>query len=280
MEERALQIAKSLLEVGRCDDAIKQCVLFLSSQPESIQGRACLIRAHLEKDEYDKAEQAAMALIKLAPEEPFAYYLRSLACRELKRFNSALEMAETAARIDPENANYLQQLAAMQLQQGMIKKAKLTAQALLKVAPGSEQAHELMASISLELEDFKQAEIHYREVLRLNPNSINTLNNLAIALAAQKKLKQAIELLFNALKQTPNDETLRYNTFSMIKSELDKSSLKGNRKQRFEELPSAIQMFYRDYKSRTNILERYSNYLMIIGWIVVLGLASLILGFY
>lgn len=267
MEDRIFHVVENLLEVGRGEEAVKQCVKYLSSNPECTQGRRYLVRAHLALEEYDKAEQAAMALIKLAPEDAFPYYLRSLACENLKQFNSSFSMAKTAVQIDPENEYYLHQLAECELQQGMLKKAKVTAQTLVTVAPNSENAHELLGRICLETEDYKLAEKHYREALRFDPNASSTLNNLALSLSGQNKTPEAIDVLFNALKLKPHDETLKSNTFLFVKKHLDKSLLKGKRKAALNALPVPIQMFYRDYKQRTSIFDRYSSYMMGAFWI-------------
>ena len=270
MESHIAAQVESLLEVKRFDDAIKEALKGLASFPDSFYLHSLLLRAHLDNSHFQEAGRVAEALIRQAPDQAYAYFLGSIAMHHCKRFTSELQMAETSCSLEPENPTYLYRLAEAQLQNGLIKKARATCEQVVKLQPDDAESHELTGRIDLELDQYPSAERHFRAALAIEPDDIGTLNNLAIALSAQKKYRDAIDILFTALKNQPDNTNLQHNCFEFIKIYLDNNTLSGKRDNALNQLPTPIKMFYLDYKKRVHPLRKYSHYTMYLFWALFL----------
>ncbi|PCK08807.1 MAG: hypothetical protein COA42_07330 [Alteromonadaceae bacterium] len=280
MENMRAQQIESLLDVKRFDDAIKEALSALSSFPDSYYLQTLLVRAHMGADNDREAEVQCRCLIKNHPHDAFSYYLASLVFHNNKKFTSELETAEIAAKLEPDDALMLKRLAEAQLQNGMLKAAKQCSERMLVLAPEDAGSFELCGQIALESDDYRSAEKHLKEALRLVADDVHVLNLLAISLQAQKRDKEAIDLIFVALRNRPESEPLRENLFAFIKAYMDRNTLGGGRHKVLAELPNPVQMFYLDYKKRTNVFQRYSNYVMYAFWVVFITVFTLIINYF
>jgi len=71
-------------------------------------------------------------------------------------------------------------LALSQYQQQNYAHAEKTLEKILVAFPRAEQAHNLAGLIAVEKGEFKRAQEHYQEALRLNPSYANALYNMAL----------------------------------------------------------------------------------------------------
>lgn len=271
-ENLASQRVETLLELGRFEQAVTECTKALGQHPESIELLSQLVRGHLGNTHFHEAEKACQRLVRAQPEYAFAHYLHSLTLHNLKHFDGELASAKEAARLEPQEPHYLYRLAESQMQSGLLKEARATANQALKLAPNDFGTLHLLGNLELELDQYSEAEQYFLAALRLQPDDAASLNQLAITLRCQKREKEAIDMLFLALKQHSADDTLQYNLFEYIKYYLDRKTVRGGRKKALRELPVPVQMFFQDYQKRTSIFNRYSNMIMVGFWIVIIAL--------
>jgi len=78
-------------------------------------------------------------------------------------------------------------------------------------AEEAENCYEKAGNIFMEREMEQEAEISFKEVLKINPDTVNVYNSLGILYRRQKRYKDAVDSYHRALKVTPDDETIYYN---------------------------------------------------------------------
>ena len=274
-EQFFFERASTLIDLKRYKEALKEASLGLVECPESFSLHTLMSQAYINLDQLDPAEQSITTAIRLEPENPYGYYIRSHLMREKKAFNKELSMAQRAVQLDPEDPDYLYRLSEAYMQSGMIKQAKDACYEMINLSPDSGEAHSLMGDISLELEEWTLAETHYLAALKIDPNRIALLNNLAISLSRQKKYKEGLELLLQAMQQNPTIDYIQDNLFDFIKDYLDKNTLKG-RSAALDDLSPVLRIFYEDRQPRVSIFERYSNYGMYVFWALLLVIVTIL----
>lgn len=280
MESEYLVQVESLMEMKRYDDAIVQTLQGLTEFPSSVELLTLLTKSHIALGHYKEADNCSKKIVHVRPDCAYGFYLCSLIKHELKHFDAELDLAKKAVRLDPNDVLYLGRLSRAQLQVGSIKKALTSANIARKIAPGNIATIVLLADIQVELENYSEAEVLYRKALSGDPENAEILNGLAMCLWELNKERQAIDILFNALKQSSDNKTLQENTFLLVKRYLDRNTLQGNRRESLKSLPEPMQLFYKNYKRRISLLERYSNYLMFAFWCVVIAIITGVISFF
>lgn len=198
-----LQRALLLQEQGRHELAEKELHQHLAAEPNDGFGRAALALSLLELERRDAAEKAAREAIGHAPDLAFAHYalarvlsdrnreaeaaaaidealrldpadadyhaMKAAIAHDRRRWADALAAAEAGLEFDPEHVacNNLRAMALTQL--GRRAEAGATMDATLSRAPDNAFAHANKGWTLLHEGDRRQAMVHFREALRLDP---------------------------------------------------------------------------------------------------------------
>ena len=275
-EELFEEQAKTLIKLKRYSEALEKAKLGLASYPQSYYLHYLASIAYLNSEKIDESEEHIRSCINLNPEIGLGFYIYSEILHKKCNFAGELKMAEEAVRLDPEDADYLQRLISAQSQNGLLKKARETAQQLVKLDPNSEAAHEELAGIYIQLEQWEGAESHYRLALNINPENIIHLYNLAAVVKAQGRSKEAIDILWSTAKLDPTQQDIQKALIKAINSYLPSPLFVNARKNKLNELPSGLVNYYLDHNDRLGIIGRHNGFVMVVGWSVVLILMSLI----
>ncbi len=115
-------------------------------------------------------------------------------------FDGELQAAEHAVSLAPEDPDLLDRLARAQVQSGLLKKARVTAIQLTKVAPENADTHSLLCDICLELNDYKTAEAHISEAIRQQPENHGLHNDMGRVHLGKKAWHDAVIAFYNAVK--------------------------------------------------------------------------------
>ncbi|NTS76506.1 hypothetical protein HR060_06445 [Catenovulum sp. SM1970] len=261
--------ADHLLELARYEEAIPVIGIQLAKAPDNAMLHYQMARAFLGLNDFNAADKHADTMISVDPNNPMGFYLKSLTSHALKNFVGELSYAEQAVILCPDDADFLKRLSQARLQNGLIAKARESAEQMMLLAPDEPESHEVMADICLALKDYYQAKVHVVKALEYSPNSYVLLNDLARCHIGLKDRKLAIDTMFNALQQLPDSETLRSNMFRTIQSFLDLERLKG--RAALKSLPEELQFFYRDYQQRTNAFEKHGTLMWGVFWLILMG---------
>jgi tetratricopeptide (TPR) repeat protein len=202
-----LERANMLIEQGRHKEAQTWVKKVLEQEPENDYALSVLARSYINGKEYDKGIETVNKAIAICPEEShyfyllgFAYYQKNdhiVAISQLNkaielnpyqasyygllafihleenRFELALEKANEGLEIDPENITCLNARSKAQNKLKMTDEAIATMQNALQKDPDNEFTHATVGWNLLEKGKHKEAKVHFREALRIDPEYHN-----------------------------------------------------------------------------------------------------------
>ncbi len=191
----------------------------LSLDPHDFVAHALLALCLLQQQEPAEAQQEAELAIHLAPDYDFGFYVLALAQHRQHRPQQALAAINEALALDPNDADYYHLLGSLRLESGQWQAALQAAQtglsinaehadlhglraralarqgrreeagsaatAALNYAADSSATQPAWACVALETNRPQEALAHFREALRLNPDSDFAREGLVEALKAR-----------------------------------------------------------------------------------------------
>lgn len=156
----AIKLHSALLRAGKADEAAREADAWLSAKPDDLVLRGYLAERALGERRYEDAERQYRTMVTLNPNNALVLNNLAWVAGELGRAD-ALELAERAAALAPENAAVLDTLGSMQVKQGQSDKGLENLRKAVSIAPG-EGALRLnlaRALISLERSDDARSEL-------------------------------------------------------------------------------------------------------------------------
>lgn len=214
-----LDRASLLLEQGRVHDAEVAAREVLRREPYNDMALALLGRCAYEGGHYNDGMGFIGEALALRPEHSFYYYLLAFGYYQQGSYHNAINQLRTAQQLHPDVAEYFglhafvllaQQAWAAALEKAdeglyweadnltclnarsrALNKLRRTGEAIhtmqdaLAVDPHNEMTHTTVAWNYLEKGSHKQAHHHFREALRINPNSEHARAGLKEALKSK-----------------------------------------------------------------------------------------------
>jgi tetratricopeptide (TPR) repeat protein len=245
------RLARSLLQSGRADQAVRQYADMLKLNPESFrahielgnllqqQGKLVEAIAHYQQALQIKPDNAethnnlgtalqgqgkiAKAIahyqraVEIDPEDAEAYYNLGTALHGQGKFATAIEYYQRAVEINPEDTATHTNLGIALQGQGKIAEAIVHYQRAVEINPDDGRAH---ANLGLALQSqgkITEAVVHYQLAVRINPDDAITHNNLGTALHGQGKTAEAIAHYQQALRINPNYTDARTNLGNAVR---------------------------------------------------------------
>jgi tetratricopeptide (TPR) repeat protein len=188
------QRAWSLLEVPhRRLESIAAFEELMTSSPSGF-GYFLLACAFQAEERHEEAVRAFQEAVRLGHCEDADFHKhRGYSLHALGRFDEALEACQTAAHLDPVDADAWAGLAATLVELDRWRDAAHCQQRAMRLAPDLERGLGLF-DILYELNRLDEAERTARECLAIDPRSTDAKERLAVALADQDRLDDAMAL--------------------------------------------------------------------------------------
>ncbi|SMP53961.1 Tetratricopeptide repeat-containing protein [Neorhodopirellula lusitana] len=141
----------------------------IASDPNDAIGYYALAVSWHKRDDFDAAIEAGNTAIGLDPYDADAYAIVAASLSRLRRYDETLETVERGLAVDPEHGgcSNLRSLALERLGRG--EDAIASAEAQLKRNPDDSTAHAAVGFAHLNRGEHKQAQLAFREALRLDP---------------------------------------------------------------------------------------------------------------
>ena len=155
--------------------------------------------------EWDRIEAAARRWIGHAPWDANAWNALAASLRGQERLDEALDAAQRAARLDPDQFTVRWNLAEVLRALGRSREAIEEAEAALRLAPTIGAAHGIIARARAALGDAEGAEAAAARALALAPDSYSALVALGHAAMLRGQHEQALERLRRAAEREPYD---------------------------------------------------------------------------
>jgi tetratricopeptide (TPR) repeat protein len=212
-----LQRGQLLLQQGRHQEAEKELRQALNDNPANFVAHALMCECYLETKRYAEAINFSLEALRYAPDSTFALYMHAKALFYNKKTKEARGIIQQGLSIDPSDADFFGLLAniefydedwdaalkaaedGLQLSPENVHLVNIRAQALIKLnrqseaeqtldyalnkAPENAFSHANKGWVAIEQDRYDDAIGHFKEALRLNPDS-----NFA-----QSGLKEAIK---------------------------------------------------------------------------------------
>ena len=125
-------------------------------------------------------------------------------------YSSALDYFQKAVESEPDNIDYLTELATTHYKLKNYNEAIKSYERIVELNPNSISCYNRIGNIYWIKKDFERAEFYFRKAIELNPSLIVSYNNLALMLDENGKKEEAIEILNQGIKANPDSVELKY----------------------------------------------------------------------
>ena len=179
----------------------------VSNKPEASRVDAILQKAARDAKANGNKAEAAVLLEQIYtnnPKDPAIATAFAQALREDEQLNKARQVLAPYVDGDDAFPDAVTELAMIQLALGQYKEAELTSRNAVELDPNSGRAY-LALGTALDAQNYhEQAEVAFRRGLdKWKGDPAPILNNLALNLASQNKLDQALDMLYKAKELSP-----------------------------------------------------------------------------
>jgi len=188
---------------------------FAQTSPNSLKHEAS---KHIAAGRYGEAISILSELISQDPEMADAYNLRGLCYEKRSQYRFAVIDFRQAAKLDPTNANYNQNVTRAQSQHEQITLKKIeNYKRELVINPKLSQNYYAIGQLFEELDQWDEAENWYGKYFEMTDVSSEKAIRYAEILANNNQLKKGEEILREFVNRYPNDYKLisRYGYFLM-----------------------------------------------------------------
>ena len=125
-------------------------------------------------------------------------------------YSSALNYFQKAVESDPNNIDYLTELAATHYRLKNYNEAINNYKKIISLSPDRISCYNRIGNIYWIKKDFEMAEFYFRKAIELDLNLIISYNNLALMMDENGKKEEAVKILNQGIKANPDNVELKY----------------------------------------------------------------------
>lgn len=144
-----------------------------------------------QENNYIKAEEYALSLIKKFPNHDFAWKILSIVLKKAGKISESLTASEKLVEITPQDALAYYNLGNTYRELTKFSKAEESYKKAISLKPDLLQAYYNLGIVSKNNYKLEEAEKYYRQAVHLNPNFAEACNNLGTVLDNLSKLDEA-----------------------------------------------------------------------------------------
>jgi tetratricopeptide (TPR) repeat protein len=190
----------------------------LATDPRDSFAHALLALCLSKREKFNEATAEARQAIHLAPDFPFAHYAMASICHDRQRNAEALTAIQEALRLDSSDADYFALLAAIHLDERRWPAALEAAERGLQLDSEHVGCTNLRAIALVKLGRKSEAGLTIETALAKNPENAITHANQGWTLLAQSNPQQALEHFREALRLDPESEWARQGIVEALKA--------------------------------------------------------------
>ncbi len=126
-------------------------------------------------------------------------------------YSSALYYFQKAVELDPNNVDYLTELAIAHYKLKNYDEAIRTYEKIISLHPDNVSSYyNRIGNIYWIKKDFEKAEFYFRKAIELDPTLVVSYNNLALMLDENGKKEEAVKVLNQGIEANPDNVELKY----------------------------------------------------------------------
>lgn len=202
--------------MGRPEEAVSMLEKQIAREPESMELVAETARIYMHMGKTDAARAAAEQIIKKRPSAALGYTVLAMVHQGGKDEARALEALKKAASVEPKNLNAHMMLGAYYTAKREHASALESYRRAEKAAPGNPLVVFQQASVLEQMGRRGEAAGEYQRTLRIAPNHVPALNNLAYIYSEEKSgLPKAVQAATKAYVLAPRDAAVM-DTFGYV----------------------------------------------------------------
>jgi tetratricopeptide (TPR) repeat protein len=213
-----LQRATLLIDQGRFELAEKELAAAMAQEPEDSLAHGCMALCLLARQAYDRAAEFAQRAIHLRPDAPWGYYVSAVVWRERNYLDKAEAFIREAVALDPQDPDYRAVLGGIKHQQGDWEAARLAAEDALALDAEHIAALNLRAESLRKLGRTLDAHRDLENALRVNPDSAETHAALGWTYLQDGQRRPAEKHFREALRLDPESEWARQGVLESLRA--------------------------------------------------------------
>ncbi len=171
--------------------------------PQSWIAHNNLAESLLEKGRIDEAIQQYRKAVAIKPDFADGYYNLGVAMVQKGKRDEAKRYYNEALRLKPQYVAALHDLGILAMEEGNVNQARAEFEKAIGLNPRYENAHIGLGAVLLRLRTIEGAIEEFETALRINPSSAKAYNNLGLAFSQQGNRDKAIEAFRNSVSINP-----------------------------------------------------------------------------
>ncbi len=207
-----------LFEQSRHDLAERELMQELAVDPDNSMAHSLLALCLSKQKEYQRATEEAQAAVGLTPDLPFAHYALASVYDDRDRLKEAQSAIAEAIQLDPENADYLALQSSISLQRGHWQAALDAAERGLEANAEHVGCNNFRALALVKLGRKEEAGATIEQTLATDPDNPVTHANQGWTYLEQSEPDKALEHFREALRLDPNSEWARAGIVEALKA--------------------------------------------------------------
>jgi len=201
-----VQVAQAQLNAKDLAGSAYSLEKALSAKPDFLPAMVLMTGVELQQGDSAKAERRARRIIQLQPKLPIGHTLLADVALSRKQLPAAIESLRRAHELAGTSATLLRLFGALSMQDDG-KGAISLAESWMKSQPKDLTVQRVLADAYVRVGNFAAAKRGYEAVLRLKPDDVTALNNLANVLM-QQNAPEALNVAEKALARDPRNPLL------------------------------------------------------------------------
>jgi len=213
-----LQRAILLYQQSRHELAEEALRRALAVEPDESYAHALLALCLVAREQFKEATGEAQRSVHLAPDTPFPHYALAKVLFDRDHLDEAVAAIEESIRLDPEDADYYSLLAAIRFNQRRWQEALAAAEQGLQCEPEHVSCTNLRAMALVKLGRKQEAGATIDVALARNPDNAVTHANQGWTLIEKGDYPKALEHFREALRLDPQSEWARHGIIEALKA--------------------------------------------------------------
>lgn len=199
-----LRRAWELLAIGRAEAALPLAQQAVLSDPQDPTALATLAECEIELGMLDRAATTADRAVTASPDTPWPHRIRARALSLQGDRKGAVHSAAEAARLDPDSAGTLAELAGHLAHDRQRRAAAEAIDRARSLAPHDPAVAVQESYVAIQARRWPDAEAAARRALEARPDDPDALNNLGVALERQGRRAEALDLYASSAREAPS----------------------------------------------------------------------------
>jgi tetratricopeptide (TPR) repeat protein len=198
------QLGSQMLQAGKNEKAVSAFLEVVRLEPDNAYAWNDLGLAYDDLRQYNQAIHAYQEAIRLKPEDASAWNNLGLVYNHLRQYDQAIHAHQEAIRLKPEDASAWSNLGIAYSDLHQYDQAIHAYQEAIRLKPGFVGAWINLGSAYSDLRQYDQAIHAHQEAIRLEPEDTSAWSGLGTAYSGLRQYGQAIHAYQEAIRLLPD----------------------------------------------------------------------------